>query len=312
MMQAPTLSLVIPLYNEASHFEESLQIIKGELEKLTLPYEIVLVNDGSKDHTWELLKRLALIHPELRALNLSRNFGKEAATRAGLEAAKGDAVITMDGDLQHPPSLIPAMVQQWREGGVQIIDAVKISRGKESLVSKIRARMFYSLFNKLAGYNLRGASDFKLMDRAVVNALLSMPEYHVFFRGMASWVGFRRQEILFAVDPRKGGVTGWSIFRLIKLALTAVTAFSSFPLHFITLTGAIFGLFAVFLGVQTIFTKFSGDALPGYTTVVLLLLIIGSALMIGLGILGEYIARIYDEVKRRPRYLVSEKLDHEE
>jgi glycosyltransferase involved in cell wall biosynthesis len=311
MKPAPILSLVIPVYNEASHFEESLQIIKAELEKLSLPYEIVLVNDGSKDHTWELLKRLALIHPELRALNLSRNFGKEAATRAGLEAAKGNAVITMDGDLQHPPSLIPAMVQKWREGDIQIIDAVKISRGKESLLSKIRAKTFYYLFNKLAGYNLRGASDFKLMDRAVVNALLSMPEYHVFFRGMASWVGFKRHEILFAVDPRKGGVTGWSIFRLIKLALTAVTAFSSFPLHFITLTGVIFGLFAIFLGIQTIFTRFSGDPLPGYTTVVLLLLIIGSALMIGIGILGEYIARIYDEVKRRPRYLVSEKINNE-
>jgi len=311
MKQVPTLSLVIPVYNEASHFEDSLQIIKSELEKLQLPYEIVLVNDGSKDHTWELLKRLVLVHPEVRALNLSRNFGKEAATRAGLEAAKGKAVITMDGDLQHPPSLIPAMVHQWRHGHVQIIDAVKTSRGKETLLSKARAGIFYSLFNKLTGYNLRGASDYKLMDRAVVDALLSMPEYNVFFRGMASWVGFKRQEISFAVDPRKGGVTGWSIFRLIKLALTAVTAFSSFPLHFITLTGVVFGLFAVMLGLQTIFTKVSGDALPGYTTVVLLLLIIGSALMIGLGILGEYIARIYDEVKRRPRYLVSEKLDNE-
>jgi glycosyltransferase involved in cell wall biosynthesis len=311
MIQAPTISLVIPVYNEASHFEESLRIIQSELEKMVLPYEIVLVNDGSKDGTWELLKRLALMHPELRALNLSRNFGKEAATRAGLEAAQGDAVITMDGDLQHPPSLIPTMIQKWREGNVQIIDAVKISRGKESLLSKIRARMFYSLFNKLAGYNLHGASDFKLMDRAAVNALLSMPEYHIFFRGMASWVGFKRHEIPFAVEPRKGGVTGWSIFRLIRLALTAVTAFSSFPLHFITLTGVVFGLFAVLLGIQTVFTKLSGDALPGYTTVVLLLLIIGSALMIGLGVLGEYIARIYDEVKRRPRYLVAEKIGNE-
>ena len=311
MKSIPVISLVIPVYNEASHLEGSLQTIKNELEKLTMPYEIVLVNDGSSDNTWELLKRLAPAHPELRALNLSRNFGKEAATRAGLEAAKGEAVITMDGDLQHPPSLIPIMVEKWRQEGVQIIDAVKTSRGRESLMSKARANVFYSLFKKLTGYNLRGASDFKLMDRVVVNALLSMPEYHVFFRGMAGWVGFNRQEIYFAVEPRKGGVTGWSVFRLTKLALTAVTAFSSFPLHFITLTGVIFGFFAIFLGIQTIITKVSGNALPGYTTVVLLLLIIGSALMLGLGILGEYIARIYDEVKRRPRYLVAEIIENE-
>jgi glycosyltransferase involved in cell wall biosynthesis len=247
--------------------------------------------------------------PDLRAIRLSRNFGKELALCAGLERARGNAVIVMDGDGQHPPSLLPLMIETWRTSGADIIEAVKRRRGRESLTSKFGALTFYVILNKLSGFDLKGASDFKLIDRRVLDTWLAMRERNVFFRGMTAWMGFRTIQIPFEVGPRRAGKSGWSYLSRAKLALIGITTFSSFPLHLVTFAGVIFFIFAVGLGIQTLYLKLAGRAFTGFATVILLELIIGSLLMISLGIIGEYLARIYEEVKGRPRYIVAESID---
>lgn len=308
MNEEPVYSVVIPIYREGSQLDAVLGIIKKELDSLQALYEIVLVDDGSPDNTWDIIRGLSKHYPMLRALRLSRNFGKEHALCAGLEIAKGKAVIVMDGDLQHPPTLIPKMAHIWMELNVEIVEAVKVSRGKESLFSKLGANLFYLLLNSLSGYNLKGASDYKLLDRKVVDAWIEMGERNLFFRGMIAWLGFQRVQISFEVPERFAGKSGWSIFKLVRLAITGVTAFSSLPLQFVTFSGAIFLVFAVILAIQTLFLKLTGKAVSGFATVIILLLVIGSLLMISLGIIGEYIARIYEEVKARPRYIVSDRI----
>ncbi len=308
----PLISVVIPLYNEGSHLRELLSDLKSALEQAGCRFEVVLVDDGSSDDTWAKIKDEPRMCPDLRAIRLSRNFGKELALCAGLERARGNAVIVMDGDGQHPPSLLPLMIETWRTSGADIIEAVKRRRGRESLTSKFGALTFYVILNKLSGFDLKGASDFKLIDRRVLDTWLAMRERNVFFRGMTAWMGFRTIQIPFEVAPRRAGKSGWSYLRRTKLALIGITTFSSFPLRLVTFAGMIFFLFAVGLGVQTLYLKLAGRAFTGFATVILLELIIGSLLMISLGIIGEYLARIYEEVKGRPRYIVSESIEPEQ
>jgi glycosyltransferase involved in cell wall biosynthesis len=306
---APRLSVVIPCLNEGAHLQRSLSTVAETLRRLDLTWEILVVDDGSSDDTWEVLRRSAEELGGLRALRLSRQFGKEHALCAGLERARGEAVIVMDADLQHPPALIAEMVRAWRDEGFDVVEAVKQDRGRESAVSRIGARVFYALFQRLSGFDLHGASDFKLLDRRVLSSWAQMSERNVFFRGMSAWLGFRRKQISFAVEPRAGGRSGWSVLRLLRLALTGITAFSSMPVHVITGMGVLFLLFAVLLGAQTLYNKLYGDAETGFTTVIVLVLVTGSTIMIGLGVIGLYVSRIYDEVKGRPRYIVAEELD---
>lgn len=298
-------SIVIPLYREAVHLAATLQQIVGIVESLGRDYEIILIDDGSPDDTWSVIQQQCAANPSLRGLRLSRNFGKESALAAGLEQARGNPVLLMDGDLQHPPALIPQMFNAWQQGA-EVVEAVKVRRGHETAWERFKARSFYSVFSMLAGYDLRGASDFKLMDQRVLQAWLKLGERNLFFRGMHAWLGFRRVQIPFDVPERAGGHTSWSLWSLLRLAVTALTSFSSAPLQLISLAGAAFGIVALVLGAQTLYLKLSGTAVPGFTTVILLLLLIGSVMMIGLGIIGSYIARIYDEVKGRPRYIVAE------
>jgi glycosyltransferase involved in cell wall biosynthesis len=309
---APLISVVIPLYNEGSHVRELLSDLKEALQQTECRFEVVLVDDGSPDDTWERIKDEARALPNLRAVRLSRNFGKELALCAGLERARGDALVVMDGDGQHPPSLVPIMVEKWRTSGADIVQAVKVKRGRESATSKVGAFLFYVILNKLSGFDLRGASDFKLMNRKVLDTWLAMRERNVFFRGMTAWMGFNVAQIPFDVALRRTGKSGWSYLRRAKLALIGITTFSSFPLHFVTFAGVIFFIFAIGLGIQTLYLKLAGRAFTGFATVILLELIIGSLLMISLGIIGEYLARIYEEVKGRPRYIVSESIEPEQ
>jgi glycosyltransferase involved in cell wall biosynthesis len=306
------VSVVVPLYKEGSDLGVFLSDLKSALDQTRHPFEIVLVDDGSPDDTWERIKDEARTLPNLGALRLSRNFGKELALCAGLERARGDAVVVMDGDGQHPPSLLPLMIEKWQMSGADIVQAVKIKRGRESLAGKLGALLFYLILNKLSGFELKGASDFKLMNRKAVNAWLAMRERNVFFRGMTAWMGFSTVRIPFEVAARRAGKSGWSYFKRWKLALVGITTFSSFPLHLVTFAGVIFFLFAVGLGIQTLYLKLVGRAFTGFATVILLELIIGSLLMISLGIIGEYLARIYEEVKGRPRYLVTEAIEPKE
>jgi glycosyltransferase involved in cell wall biosynthesis len=310
--RSPSISIVIPLYNEGSHVTALLSDLKAALQQIECSFEVILVDDGSPDDMWRKIKDEARTFPSLRAVRLSRNFGKELALCAGLERARGDAVIVMDGDGQHPPSLVPVMVEKWQSSGADIVQGVKVTRGRESLTSKLGALSFYVILNKLSGFELKGASDFKLMDRKVADTWLKMRERNVFFRGMTAWMGFNTVQIPFEVVPRRGGRSGWSHFKRWKLALIGITTFSSFPLHLVTFAGLIFLLFAVGLGIQTLYLKLAGRALTGFATVILLELIIGSLLMISLGIIGEYLARIYEEVKGRPRYIVTESIEPEQ
>jgi len=303
------LSIVMPVYREAAHLAEVLGQVHSEVTKTGIAFEMVLIDDGSPDNTWQVIEERAAVYPMLRAARFSRNFGKEAALNAGLEMARGDIVIVMDADGQHPPSLLPEMVEVWRGGEVDIVEAVKSSRGQETLFNKMSAGLFYLMWNKLSGFELRNASDYKLLNRQAVDAYLHMRERNLFFRGMTAWLGFRRTQIPFEVAERAGGATSWSLFRLVRLAVTGITSFSSLPLQIVSFAGFFFLLFAFLFAIQTAWVYFSGHAVTGFATVIFLLLIIGSLLMISLGTIGEYIARIYDEVKGRPRYLIGQVIE---
>ncbi len=305
---APKLlaSVVMPVYREGSNLIGVLEEIRDQLYNTGLRFEIVLVDDGSPDDSWAVISEQAGRFRMLRAARLSRNFGKEAALTAGLEMARGDIVIVMDADGQHPPSLLPEMIKIWQGGDIDIVEAVKASRGKETLFSKITAWMFYLLWNKLSGFELRGASDYKLLDRRAVDAYLKMQERNVFFRGMTAWLGFRRAQIPFEVAERSGGSSGWSVFRLIRLAITGITAFSALPLQLVTFVGFMFLIFSMIFGLYTLALQLYGLSVSGFATVILLILVTGSLLMISLGIIGVYLERIYEEIKFRPRYVISQ------
>ncbi len=308
-MNRPLLSVVIPVFREGAQLSSFLTAVRSVLNQCNLSYELVLVDDGSPDDTWRIITTEAKSSQAICALRLSRNFGKESALCAGLEHARGDAVIVMDADGQHPPSLLPDMVRMWQNSGADIVEAVKSKRGRESLSSRVGAQLFYFILNRLSGFHFKGASDFKLMNRKAVDAWLKMHERNVFFRGMTVWMGFTTVQIPFEVAPRSVGQSTWSIFKRLKLALVGITAFSSFPLHLVTFSGVIFLVLSVILGLETLYLKLVGQAVSGFATVILLELIIGSFLMISLGIIGEYLARIYEEVKGRPRYLVSDSIE---
>ena len=302
-------SIVLPVFKESAHIIAILDQIRDEMESAGAEFELVVVDDGSPDRTWTVLNETAGSFPMMRAIKLSRNFGKEHALCAGLEIARGDAVIVMDADGQHPPSLLPEMIRTWRESGADIVDAVKIHRGEESFFDKMSAGLFYRMWNKLSGFELTGASDFKLLGRRAVDAYLQMEERNVFFRGMTEWLGFTRAKVPFEVVPRGGGASNWSVLKRLRLAIDGISGFSALPLHLVTMAGVVFLFFSLVFGLYTLALQIAGRSVSGFATVILLLLIIGSLLMISLGIIGIYLARIYEEIKRRPRYIVAKTIE---
>jgi glycosyltransferase involved in cell wall biosynthesis len=308
MENQPILSVVLPAYGEGDHIAASLRVIRDQAAATGADFELVVVDDGSPDSTWPELQRLAAELPELRAISLARNFGKEGAIRAGLEIARGEAVVLMDCDLQHPPELIPEMFRLWRQDGYHVVNAVKEDRGREGFVLRFCAQSFYRLFERLSGVELTNASDFKLLDRRVVDVLCDLPERNIFFRGIVPWIGYRQTALPFQVQERTGGTTKWSPLRRAYLAVNAIVSFSAVPLQFVTALGILFFLFSLVLAGQTLFVKLSGGAVEGFTTVILVLAVMGSILMVSLGIIGQYLAKIYQELKRRPRYLIKEQI----
>ncbi len=298
------LSIIIPACNEAEGLAGGLAAICHAASQTGLPFEVIVVDDGSTDDTWGAIAAARRERPEIVGVRLSRNFGKEGAIAAGLDRANGDACIVMDADLQHPPALIPEMVRRWRDGEWDVVEAVKSNRGQESFAHRVVARTFYRAAAWLTGYDLQDASDFKLLDRRVLVEWRRFGERATFFRGLVAWLGFRRTQVPFDVPPRASGRSRWSLAALSALAVQAVTSFSALPLQLVTMLGLLMLLVAVVLGAQAIRLWLEGLALPGFTTVILLQLIIGGVLMLSLGIIGTYIARIYDEVKARPRYVV--------
>lgn len=303
------LSVLIPFYNEEEQAALTIATVDGILSTIVdCDYEILVVDDGSRDETWDVIAAEQVRYPKLRALRFSRNFGKEAAVCALLEHATGDCAVLMDGDLQHPPRYIPEMVRLWREEGWDIVDGVKLERQKESFLGRLSAKLFYRVFKKLSHLDLQNASDFKLLDRKAIDAFNSCNERNTFFRGLSAWIGFKRTPLLFEVDERTAGVSKWSPKQLFRLSAQAITSFSSAPLALVSGLGVLFWVFALFLGIQTIVNFFLDKAASGFTTVILLLLIVGGSIMLALGLIGSYVGRIYMEIKDRPRYLLSQEL----
>lgn len=306
MQDNQLLSIIIPSFNEQDNIGRTFQTIKEILNTAAIPFEIIFVDDGSKDFTYLRIYELSKMHPEIKGLSFSRNFGKEAAIFAGLEAAEGACCVVMDCDLQHPATLLPEMYRLWQEG-YEVVEGIKASRGKENLLHTLCAKGFYHLISKATGIDMSRASDFKLMDRKAMDALLIMPERAPFFRALSSWVGFKTTSIPFEVQERTIGTSKWSFFSLTRYAIRNITSFSGAPMQFVSLMGWIMLFASIILGIQSLYKYFTGTALEGFTTVILLQLIIGSVLMISLGIIGHYISRIYDEIKARPRYIISKR-----
>ncbi len=298
------LSIVLPAYNEEQNIPNTVTVLSNLLTEKEIAYELIFISDGSRDGTFAEIQKAAEGNPNVRGAEFSRNFGKEAAIFAGLEMAGGDAVIVMDCDLQHPPEIIPKMWQQWLEGA-EVVEGIKQDRGKEKLGYKLSAGLFYKVMSRLIKIDMNASSDFKLLDHKVVEVLLSLPERNTFFRALSFWAGFRTVPVYYEVQERQFGESKWSFFSLMKYAITNVTSFSTLPLQMVTVMGVISILFSIVLFIQTLAKFLSGTAVEGFTTVILLILIIGGFLMLSLGIIGHYLARIYEEVKGRPRYIIS-------
>lgn len=304
----PLLSIVVPAYNEQDILEKTAAVISDTLSAADIRFEILFVNDGSRDGTWEKIQQAAKLNPRVRGISFSRNFGKESAILAGLSEAKGDCCAVIDCDLQQPPAAMVEMYHLW-EQGYKVVNGVKSSRGKESALHRFAAKVFYAAMSAIVKIDMTKASDYKLLDREVVEVLLGMPERNYFFRALSEWVGYPSAAVEYDVAEREVGKSKWSTRALIKYAVTNITAFSSIPLNLITVLGGIVFLVAVVFGLIALIQYFSGTAVEGFTTVILLLLLIGSIIMVSLGIIGFYVSKIYEEIKQRPKFLIAARTD---
>jgi glycosyltransferase involved in cell wall biosynthesis len=301
----PVISAVIPAHNESQGIELAVKkiadILTGCVDEA---WEIIIVDDGSSDQTYEKILVLSEEDHRIKGIALSRNFGKENALLAGLDYATGKAIITIDADLQHPPGFIPEMFAKW-QAGAKIVHAVKRSRKHDSIAKKSAAYLINLLISELGGINVKNSSDFKLLDREIVDIIThQLPEKQRFFRGLTSWIGFDEDYVEFDVANREGDESKWSFWSLLELSITALTSFTGFPLRIITFLGFLTLILGFFVASEAIWSLINHQTVSGYTTIIICLLLIGSFVMISLGIIGEYIAKIYDEVKGRPHYLI--------
>jgi polyisoprenyl-phosphate glycosyltransferase len=308
--QRPSISAVVPMLDEAANAARFLTILASQLSALTDAFEIVVVNDGSRDATRHQVLRVAEAC-RVHYLELSRNFGKEAALSAGVEVARGEVVVLLDADGQHPVELIPQMLDRWR-AGEDMIYGVRISRHTESFAKRIGAAAFYRLLTAGARVDIpRDAGDFRLMDRKVVDALKRLPERTRFMKGLYAWVGFRSAPVEFEVQPRAAGRSSQSFVRLFGLALAGITAFTNLPLRALSVAGALVSLTALGYGAWVAFEELVYDIpLPGYPTIVVSIMFFSGVQLISLGVIGEYLGRVFDEVKQRPNFVVSDAHDH--
>lgn len=305
------LSVVIPAYNEEDMVPMAAARLGEVLEEAGIAHELLFVDDGSQDGTWLAIEAAQKESAVVRGVRFSRNFGKEAAIYAGLSAAKGDCCAVIDCDLQHPPEKLVEMFALWQQG-YEVVEGKKASRGREGVLHRWFAGLFYKLITKATGVEMARTSDFKLLDRKAVNAMMQMPEQHLFFRAMSAWIGFKTATVEFEVQQRTAGASKWSSFSLTKYAIRNIATFSTAPMQLVTVAGVLVVLTTLVFGVQTFVKWASGTAVEGFTTVILLLLFIGGTMMLSLGVVGYYIARIYDEVKGRPKYIVAQQIGGQE
>ena len=300
----PTLSCVLPCRNEGPNLALLMPRLIGEVSKLSHQWEVIVVDDGSNDDTSAALFEWAQVDG-IRVIQLSRNFGKEAALTAGVKAAAGDVVVTMDADGQHEPSLIAAMLEKWREGA-DVAYAQRVHRHDESLVKRTGTHLFYSLLNRSDRFDVpAGAGDFRLMDRRVVNALLALPERNRFLKGLYAWVGFRAVAVPYSPAPRLNGRSHFSFARLLRLSLDGLTSFTTWPLRAVSLVGFMLAVVSFAYGTYLTVSYFlNGHHIDGWTTIVVALMLFSGIQLVSLGVVGEYVGRIFEEVKQRPLYVV--------
>lgn len=304
-------SIVVPMYNEEEVVDLFFERLAAALANVP-SYEIIVVDDGSSDRTWELLLAARGRIPQLRLIRFSRNFGHQTAITAGIDAARGDTVTVIDADLQDPPELIPDMIERWR-AGADVVLAVRKARHGESAFKRATARVFYRLVRRLAAIDLPvDAGDFRLMSRRAADALVSMRERNRYVRGMVAWVGFRRDVVEYERDPRAAGTTKYPLGKMLRLAMDGIVSFSLRPLQLSAALGAIAALLGFGVLAYAVFERLAGhDVLPGWTSLMVAILFMGGVQLLSLAVLGEYVGRIYEEVKGRPLYVVSERIGFE-
>lgn len=297
------LSVIIPAYNEEKCIRHAYTAINSLLTENNIEGEFIFVDDGSSDQTYKIIKELSLEKENIVGLHFSRNFGKESAISAGLAAVNGDCAVVIDCDLQHPPEKIIEMYRLW-EQGYEIVEGIKKARGQEKKMHSMGAKLFYSVISRMAGFDMANSSDFKLLDRQVVDVLNKMPE-RGFFRAISYWVGYNKTTVEYDVRERVEGESKWSTMGLVKYAFSNISSYSTAPMQTVTVLGIVMLIISVIFGVWALIDKIVGRALEGMTTVIIITIFIGSIIMISLGIIGYYIARIYEEIKGRPKYIIS-------
>lgn len=303
----PTLSIIVPMYNEEEALDGFFKRVQRVLQTVTPSYEIICVNDGSRDLTLARLRQAAERDERIKVVNLSRNFGKEVALSAGLDHAAGDAVIPIDADLQDPPEVIPLMVAKWR-AGAKLVLAKRRDRSTDGWLKRVTANGAYWLFSKLTHPRIpQNVGDFRLMDRDVVNAIKRLPERSRFMKGLFAWIGYEAETVEYDREARFAGETKWNYWKLWNFALDGITSFSSLPLRVWSYLGFGVSLFAMaYLGFTVAKTMIFGLDVPGYASLLSVILFFNGVLLVGIGVIGEYLARIFTEVKARPLYIVSE------
>jgi len=297
------LSVIIPAYNEENCIKRVYNEIYYLLAENNIESEFIFVDDGSSDQTYKMIEELSFDKENIVGLHFSRNFGKESAISAGLAAVNGSCAVVIDCDLQHPPEKIIEMYRLW-EQGYEIVEGIKKERGQEKKMHSIGAKFFYSVISRMAGFDMSNSSDFKLLDRKVIDVLNKMPE-RGFFRAISYWIGYNKTTVEFDVGERIDGESKWSVLGLVKYALSNISSYSTAPMQTVTVLGVVMLIISVIFGVWALIDKIVGRALEGMTTVIIITIFIGSIIMISLGIIGYYIARIYEEIKGRPKYIIS-------
>lgn len=307
------VSIVVPVFNEEENIEVFSREVIRHMSDLPYAFEIIFVDDGSSDATPAIIDRLNGEDPRIQGVIMARNYGHQVALTCGLDAADGDAVITMDGDMQHPPEMLPLLLARWEEG-FEVVQTVREDTEGVSSFKRFTSRMFYRLMNAMSKVRVQeGGSDFRLLDRKVVLGFRKFKERARFIRGMIGAIGYRQTQVRFVAPKRFAGTSKFSVMKMLRFALDGITAYSKLPLRFAFYVGVLFGILSIAVTVHVLYIKlFTNEAVPGWATTSASILLLGGLQLVGLGIIGEYVGRIFEEVKQRPLYLIREVIRREQ